>query len=77
MIDHFNTTAYATCFAGLVKNFNSEDYLSRNKARKMDAFIQYGVVAGLQAMQDSGLIISYQNADRSTPPSVRLSAVWG
>ncbi|CAJ0993514.1 beta-ketoacyl-ACP synthase II [Sodalis praecaptivus] len=64
LIDHFDTTAYATRFAGLVKNFNSEDYLSRKEARKMDAFIQYGVAAGLQAMQDSGLVVTEQNADR-------------
>lgn len=64
LIDHFDTTAYATRFAGLVKNFNSEDYLSRKEARKMDAFIQYGVAAGLQAMQDSGLVVTEENADR-------------
>ncbi|MBT9433467.1 beta-ketoacyl-ACP synthase II [Candidatus Sodalis endolongispinus] len=64
LIDHFDTTAYATRFAGLVKNFNSEDYLSRKEARKMDAFIQYGVAAGLQAMQDSSLVVTEDNADR-------------
>lgn len=64
LIDHFDTTAYATRFAGLVKNFNSEDYLSRKEARKMDAFIQYGVAAGLQAMQHSGLVVTEDNADR-------------
>ncbi|WP_097032614.1 beta-ketoacyl-ACP synthase II [Sodalis endosymbiont of Henestaris halophilus] len=64
LIDHFDTTAYATRFAGLVKNFNFEDYLPRKDARKMDAFIQYGVAAGLQAMQDSGLEVTEKNTDR-------------
>lgn len=63
-IDHFDTTAYATRFAGLVKNFNCEDYLSRKDARKMDIFIQYGIAAGLQAMRDSGLVVTEENAPR-------------
>ncbi|MFZ1872810.1 MAG: beta-ketoacyl-ACP synthase II [Chania sp.] len=64
LIDHFDTTAYATRFAGLVKNFNSEDFISRKDARKMDAFIQYGIAAGMQAMQDAGLEINEANASR-------------
>lgn len=64
LIDHFDTTAYATRFAGLVKNFNCEDFISRKDARKMDAFIQYGIVAGMQAMQDAGLDINEGNANR-------------
>ncbi|AGB82110.1 beta-ketoacyl-acyl-carrier-protein synthase II [Serratia sp. FGI94] len=64
LIDHFDTTAYATKFAGLVKNFNSEDFISRKDARKMDLFIQYGIAAGMQAMQDAGLEITEANAGR-------------
>ncbi|VVA47285.1 3-oxoacyl-[acyl-carrier-protein] synthase 2 [Serratia ficaria] len=64
LIDHFDTTAYATKFAGLVKNFDSEDFISRKDARKMDAFIQYGIAAGMQAMQDAGLDITEANASR-------------
>ncbi|WP_226051656.1 beta-ketoacyl-ACP synthase II [Dickeya chrysanthemi] len=64
LIDHFDTSAYATRFAGLVKDFNSEDFISRKEARKMDAFIQYGIAAGIQAMQDSGLEVTEANAGR-------------
>ncbi len=64
LIDHFDTSAYATKFAGLVKDFNCEDIISRKEQRKMDAFIQYGIVAGVQAMQDSGLEITEENATR-------------
>ena len=64
LIDHFDTAAYATKFAGLVKNFNSEDFISRKDARKMDAFIQYGIAAGMQAMQDAQLDITEANASR-------------
>ncbi|HBV39999.1 MAG TPA: beta-ketoacyl-ACP synthase [Erwinia sp.] len=63
-IDHFETSAYATRFAGLVKDFNCEEFISRKDQRKMDAFIQYGVVAGMQAMQDAGLVITDENAHR-------------
>ncbi|WP_035341115.1 MULTISPECIES: beta-ketoacyl-ACP synthase II [Dickeya] len=64
LIDHFDTSVYATRFAGLVKDFNSEDFISRKEARKMDAFIQYGIAAGVQAMQDSGLEVTPENAGR-------------
>ncbi|GKX49754.1 beta-ketoacyl-ACP synthase II [Budvicia aquatica] len=64
LIDHFDTSAYATRFAGLVKGFNSEEFISRKDARKMDAFIQYGIAAGIQAMQDSGIEVTAENAPR-------------
>lgn len=64
LIDHFDTAAYATKFAGLVKNFNSDDFISRKDARKMDAFIQYGIAAGMQAMKDAGLDITEANDNR-------------
>ncbi|MGL5281677.1 MAG: beta-ketoacyl-ACP synthase II, partial [Plesiomonas shigelloides] len=64
LIEHFDTTAFATRFAGLVKDFNCEEYLSRKDARKMDLFIQYGIAAGLQALDDSGLTVTEANAHR-------------
>ncbi|WP_395755687.1 beta-ketoacyl-ACP synthase II [Edwardsiella ictaluri] len=64
LIDHFDTSAYATRFAGLVKDFNCEEHISRKEARKMDLFIQYGIMAGIQAFQDSGLEITEENAPR-------------
>jgi 3-oxoacyl-[acyl-carrier-protein] synthase II len=39
----------------------------------MDAFIQYGIVAGVQAMQDSGLVITEENATRIGAYIVRLA----
>ena len=64
MIDHFDASAYATRFAGLVKDFNREDIISRKEQRKMDIFIQYGIAAGAQAMADSGLVVTEENAPR-------------
>nr|WP_314263820.1 beta-ketoacyl-ACP synthase II [uncultured Moellerella sp.] len=65
LIEHFDTENHATKFAGLVKGFNYEDFgLSRKEARKMDPFIQYGVAAGKQAIEDAGLEITEANATR-------------
>ncbi|EPE37643.1 3-oxoacyl-[acyl-carrier-protein] synthase 2 [Candidatus Photodesmus katoptron Akat1] len=63
-IEHFDTKNFSTRFAGLVKNFNCEDYLSKKELRKMDLFIQYGIVASIQALNDSGLIITKKNSSR-------------
>ncbi|WP_337880619.1 beta-ketoacyl-ACP synthase II [Rheinheimera sp.] len=64
LIDHFDTEAYSTKFAGLVRNFDVEQFFPAKEAKKMDLFIQYGVAAGLQAVKDAGLEINEQNAER-------------
>ena len=63
-ITHFDTSAYPTRFAGLVKDFDAQDYMARKEAKKMDLFIQYGVAAGVQAFKDSGLEVNEENAPR-------------
>ncbi|RHW77060.1 beta-ketoacyl-ACP synthase II [Colwellia sp. RSH04] len=63
-IEHFDTSAYPTRFAGLVKGFNAQDYMERKEAKKMDLFIQYGVAAGVQAIKDSGIEVTSENAPR-------------
>lgn len=65
LIEHFDTTPFATRFAAMVKDFNGEDYnITRKDARKMDYFIQYGIAAGIQAMQDAGIEVTEENAER-------------
>ncbi len=63
-ITHFDTEAYTTKFAGLLKNFDVEQFFPAKEARKMDMFIQYGVAAGLQAFKDSGIEVTEENAHR-------------
>ncbi|OAN18349.1 beta-ketoacyl-[acyl-carrier-protein] synthase II [Photobacterium jeanii] len=63
-IEHFDASAFATRFAGMVKDFNCEDYMSKKDARKMDLFIQYGIAAGVQALKDSGIEVTEENAPR-------------
>ena len=64
LIENFDTTNHTTKFAGQVKDFNCEEYISRKDAKKMDLFIQYGIAAGIQAIQDSGLSVTEKNAHR-------------
>ncbi|MCU5787837.1 beta-ketoacyl-ACP synthase II [Alloalcanivorax marinus] len=63
-IEHFDTEAFATKFAGLVPEFALEEYLSPKEARKMDLFVQYGMVAAIQAIRDSGLEMDKENGER-------------
>lgn len=64
-IDHFDTTAFSVKIAGLVKNFDPEAWgISRKDERKMDKFIQYGIAAGLMAMNDSGFEVTDENRSR-------------
>lgn len=63
-IEHFDATNFSTRFAGLVKDFDCEAYMSKKDARKMDLFIQYGIAAGIQALDDSGLTVTEENAPR-------------
>ena len=63
-IEHFDTEAFATKFAGLVPEFALEDYLSPKEARKMDLFVQYGMVAAIQAIRDAGLELDKENGER-------------
>jgi 3-oxoacyl-[acyl-carrier-protein] synthase II len=63
-ITKFDATPFTTHFAGEVKGFNIEDYIPAKEARHMDTFIHYGMAAGMQAMQDSGLVVTEANAER-------------
>lgn len=63
-ITKFDASPFSTHFAGEVKGFNIEDYIPAKEARHMDTFIHYGLAAGMQAMQDSGLVVTDANAER-------------
>jgi 3-oxoacyl-[acyl-carrier-protein] synthase II len=63
-IEHFDASAFSTRFSASLENFSTEGYLEPRDAKRMDLFIQYGMVAGIQAMRDSGLEITEANQDR-------------
>jgi 3-oxoacyl-[acyl-carrier-protein] synthase II len=63
-ITTFDTSAYSTQFSASVKDFDISAYIPAKDARKQDVFVQYGMVAGIQAMEDSGLEVTEENAAR-------------
>ena len=63
MIDRFDASAYNTRIGGAIRDLDMESYLSPKDARKLDAFIHYGLIAAQQAVDDSGLE-SFDRLDR-------------
>ncbi len=63
-VTRFDTTAFPVHFGGEIRDLDLEPYFSAKEARRMDAFMQYGVVAGIQAMRDSGFAVTETNSDR-------------
>ena len=63
-ITHFDASAFACQVAGEVKNFDVTQYLPAKDARRMDKFIHFGLVAGIEALKDSGLEVTDQNSER-------------
>jgi len=63
-VTHFDASQFPTRFAGEVRNFEVGDYLEPKEARKSDPFIHYGMAAGIQALKDSGLEVTDENAER-------------
>lgn len=64
LIDTYDVSNFPTRFAGLVKNLDVTEYISAKEARKIDPFIQYGLIAGIQAIRDSGLEVTDANRQR-------------
>jgi 3-oxoacyl-[acyl-carrier-protein] synthase II len=63
-ITTFDTSESPVQIAGEVKDFNAEDFIERKEIKKMDVFIQYALSAGSMAIEDAGLKITEENADR-------------
>lgn len=54
-IERFDASEYNTRIGGAIKDLDLEPWLSTKEARKLDAFIHYGLIAAQQAVDDSGL----------------------
>jgi len=63
-ITSFDATDFPVRFGGAVPEFDIAEYLNPKEARRMDGFIQFGTVTGIQAMQDSGLEVTDENRHR-------------
>jgi len=55
LIEHFDTSDFSVKIGANVKNFDVEQYLDRKEARRIDVFIQLGIAAGVQAIDDAGI----------------------
>ena len=63
-VKRIDTTNFSTHFGGEIRELDLGPYINPKDARRMDAFMQYGVVAGMQAMRDSGFKVTEANSDR-------------
>lgn len=63
-VTRLDPTPYSSQIAGEVRGFDVSQYIPSKEAKKMDLFIHYGVAAAMEAIEDSGLKISPEIADR-------------
>lgn len=64
VIDSFDISSFATTFGGVIRNLDISQYIPVKDAQRMDGFIHYGLAAGCQAIEDSGLEVTDANAER-------------
>lgn len=62
--DLFDASAFSVQIAGNVKDFDASEYIKPKDQKKMDTFIHYGIGAGVEAIRDSGLEVTEENAER-------------
>jgi 3-oxoacyl-[acyl-carrier-protein] synthase II len=69
-ITYFDTEHFKTKFACELKDFNVNEFIDRKEARRMDRFAQYALVAGDEAIANSGL-------DTDSIDKYRVGVIWG
>ena len=63
-ITKFDTSQFSTQIAGEIKNFDPLNFVEKKEVKRMDPFIQYALAATQLAIEDSGLKITPDIADR-------------
>jgi len=63
-IDSFDISTFATRFGGVIRNFDVTQYIPAKDAQRMDGVLHYGLAAGCQAIEDSGIEVTEANAER-------------
>ena len=78
-ITHFDASLFKTQFACEVKNFNAEDHFDRRKARQLDLYAQYALVAARRAVGDAGLEASAEDGkvDRNRVGVIVAAGIGG
>ncbi|WP_339606318.1 beta-ketoacyl-ACP synthase II [uncultured Roseivirga sp.] len=69
-ITRFDTTKFKSHFACELKDFNVEDYIPRNEARRMDPFTQYALIATEEAIKNAKIDFDVLNRNR-------IGVIWG
>ncbi|MAV31998.1 MAG: beta-ketoacyl-[acyl-carrier-protein] synthase II [Gammaproteobacteria bacterium] len=64
-ITSFDVSDFSTKFGGAIHDLDVSEYMPNKEARRMDRFMHYGIVAGLQAFKDSGLDLGSLNLQRA------------
>ena len=62
--EYFDTTDYSVKICGAVRDFDISAYMNPKEARRIDEFIQLGIAAATQAIQDAGIEAHPSDADR-------------
>lgn len=60
----FDVSDFSVQFGASVKNFDVTTVMAKKDARKMDTFIHYGIAAAKEAIEDAGLEVTEDNAER-------------
>ncbi len=63
-ITHFDASAFPTRISGEVKGFDASKWIAPKDMKKMDPFVHYGVAASMMAIEDAGLAIEGEDAER-------------
>ncbi len=63
-ITRFDTSDYGVKIAAEVKGYQAEDFFEKKTAKRLDLFVQYGIVAARFAMEDSAFMVTEENCGR-------------
>jgi 3-oxoacyl-[acyl-carrier-protein] synthase II len=66
-ITHFDSTTFATKFAGEVKGLDPSTFIDKREAKHMDPFVHYALFAASEALAHSGLKVNPEPADKVPP----------
>jgi len=64
-IKRFDPSDMPCQIAGEVKNFDAGQFLNPKEVRRMDVFIHFGLVAGMEALKDAGIEANPSYAERA------------
>lgn len=64
-VQNFDASGFPVRFAGEIRDFDVSEYIPQKEARRMGTFIHYGIAAATQAIRDSGIEITEENAARA------------